>query len=164
MDPQDQDGSAAANDLRPNAELSAESDTEEAYRLEDQVGFLLRLVTQRHLAIFKDRMPVKITAQQFAVMVRLKDLEESSQNELGRQVGMDQSTMNGVVQRLLKREYLTSSLSGTDQRRVLLRLTAKGRELLETLMPAAQEITRATLTPLTKAEQKKLLTLLAKMS
>ena len=134
------------------------------YVLQDQVGFLLRRANQRHLGIFSGHMPSGITAQQFAVLVRIRELGQTSQNELGRQVAMDQSTINGVVQRLKARGLIKSVRAELDQRRILLSLTDDGLETLETLMPLAHEISERTLAPLSERERKALIRLLRKIS
>ena len=61
------------------------------YRLEDQIGFKLRLANQRHLEIFSSRMP-DLTPRQFAVLAKLNDEGTLSQNHLGRLVAMDAVT------------------------------------------------------------------------
>lgn len=43
------------------------------YALGDQVGYLLRRVTQRHLALFSEIIP-EVTTTQFAVLARLAEL------------------------------------------------------------------------------------------
>ena len=45
---------------------------ERVYRLEDQVGFLLRRANQRHLAVFAEVIP-EVTTTQFAALARLAE-------------------------------------------------------------------------------------------
>ena len=59
-----------------------------AYRLEDQVGHLLRRANQRHAAIFFDGLGQKLTPMQFAVLIKIGDEGEVSQNLLGRLAAM----------------------------------------------------------------------------
>jgi DNA-binding MarR family transcriptional regulator len=136
---------------------------EDGYVLAEQIGFLLRRANQRHLGIFSAAMPDGITARQFAVLVRLHDLGEASQNALGREVAMDQSTINGVVQRLMARGLVLRSKSASDQRRLLLSLTEEGRATVARALPVAAEITRETLDPLTERERATLQRLLGKI-
>ncbi len=70
------------------------------YRLDDQVGYILRLVSQRHASLFLSRLGSDLTPTQFAALVRLAELGQCSQNELGRQTAMDVATIKGVVDRL----------------------------------------------------------------
>lgn len=134
------------------------------YALDRQVGFLLRRAQQRHLSIFAAHMTEGLTAQQFAVLAKIGEVGSESQNALGRMVAMDQSTMNGVVQRLLRRGLVTKSHSAEDRRKLLLRLTREGARVLDRILPRAQDITRLTLAPLSEKDQKKLLALLRQIS
>ena len=56
------------------------------YLLDDQIGYLMRLATQRHTSIFQDKMSEGLTPTQFSVVVRLAEVGPSSQNQLGRLV------------------------------------------------------------------------------
>lgn len=149
---------------RLTAAKTGERQTARAYLLDDQIGFLLRRANQRHLGIFNSYMPDGITAQQFAVLVRIDELGETSQNELGRQAAMDQSTINGVVNRLMARGLVKRAKSARDQRRLLLSLTEAGKEALASFVPIANEISELTLAPLKERDQKMLIELLRKIS
>ena len=56
----------------------------DAYSLDEQIGFRLRLAMQRHTAIFFAHMDFGLTQTQFAVLARLWETGAASQNELGR--------------------------------------------------------------------------------
>lgn len=74
------------------------------YRLEDQVGFVLRRAHQRASGIFAEVMGrYDVTPTQFAALAKLADVAPVSQNELGRLTAMDPATIFGVVSRLVKR-------------------------------------------------------------
>ena len=76
-------------DLLPGAETPGD----DGYRLEDQVGFLLRRANQRHTAIFAEGMPYGLTPPPFAALVKLGDEQGCSQNRLGRLTAMDVATI-----------------------------------------------------------------------
>jgi DNA-binding MarR family transcriptional regulator len=133
------------------------------YVLDAQAGFLLRKAQQRHLSIFGAHMAEGLTAQQFAALVKLAEAGPSSQNSLGRQTAMDNSTINGVVRRLLQRGLVEKFPSEEDHRLHMLRLTAEGRRVHDRVVPLAMEITRLTLAPLSRGEQTTLLRLLRKI-
>ena len=76
-----------------------ETDRGSDYMLDEQVGFLLRRVSQRHLGIFAERIP-DLTATQFAALAKLCEVGPVSQNELGRRTAMDAATIKGVIDRL----------------------------------------------------------------
>ena len=96
------------------------------YRLEDQIGFKLRLANQKHLEVFSRLMP-DVTPTQFAVLAKLKETGSISQNHLGRLVGMDAATTKGVVDRLKKKGFVLSTQSQKDLRRLDISLTPEGR-------------------------------------
>ena len=76
----------------------------EPYRLEAQVGHLLRRAHQRHVAIFIAEMGEDgPTPTQFAALAKLAEAKEVSQNHLGRLTGMDPGDHQGVVSRLMER-------------------------------------------------------------
>jgi DNA-binding MarR family transcriptional regulator len=137
-------------------------DCKTPYRLEDQIGFKLRLANQKHLEIFNRMMP-DITPTQFAVMAKLHDLGTLSQNHLGRLVGMDAATTKGVVDRLRKKGLAESTPSTSDMRRLEISLTDAGRACATRAVQTARDISAATAQNLTARELERLLTLLDKL-
>jgi DNA-binding MarR family transcriptional regulator len=135
----------------------------ENYKLEDQVGFLLRQVMQRHNNIFSERIKSKLTTTQYAALVKLYEIGECSQNQLGRHTAMDAATIKGVVERLSKKGLVQTSVDQTDSRRLLVSLSEKGREMTQELIPLGKEITDETLRPITQANRNKLIDLLQKL-
>lgn len=146
----------------PDADERAE---ERPYRLEEQVGHLLRRAHQRASAIFQAMIgDEQITPTQYAALVKLHDLGELSQNHLGRLTAMDPATTQGVMRRLLDRELIAARSDPDDKRRTLLSLSPKGRELIGRLMANGPLISDETLKPLNEQERKTLLALLARIS
>ena len=109
--------------------------SEETYRLEEQVGFLLRRVNQRHLAVFATVIP-EVTTTQLAAMSKLAELGPMSQNQLGRVTAMDAATIKGVVGRLVTRRLVVTVPSEEDRRRLIVDLTPEGRALFASLSAA----------------------------
>lgn len=130
-----------------------------AYRLDDQVGFLLRRATQRHLSIFAAGIP-DLTPQQFAALARLHELGPMSQNLLGRATAMDAATIKGVTDRLAARGLVAVEPDPTDRRRLSVALTAPGRARFEAAAAEALAISARTLEPLAGPERAALLALL----
>ena len=75
---------------------------DEGYHLQDQVGFILRKASQRHIAIFARHID-DLTPPQFAALAKLAEIGETSQNQLGAQIAMDAATIKGVIDRLKAR-------------------------------------------------------------
>lgn len=134
------------------------------YVLDEQIGYVLRLASQRHAVIFQQHSVFDLTPTQFAVLVRLLDAGACSQNELGRRTAMDVATIKGVVDRLRAKGLVQLRPDPTDKRRTLISISGAPEELRTALHAAGREISRKTLKPLTAAEQKSLLGLLAKLT
>jgi len=146
---------AIRRDSRPAAE---------DYRLEDQVGHLMRRAHQRHTAIFQDGIEaLQLTPTQFAALAKIRDLGEVSQNQLGRLTAMDPATIQGVIQRLDARKLIERQPDPKDRRCTLLKLTGEGRALIADAIDRARKITEATLAPLSAAERQAFLALLRKL-
>lgn len=151
-----QSTAAALSDPLSQGEIS------ESYELDEQIGYLLRLANQRHLEIFSENMPA-LTPTQFSVLARLYEVGQLSQNELGRQVGIDAATTNGVIDRLYKKGLIKSKTDSKDKRRLSISLTAKGTRTTEKAIPVAKNITQKTVHKLTSSEASKLVKLLKKI-
>lgn len=137
----------------------------EDYILGDQVGHLLRRANQRHAAIFFEGLnDQQLTPTQFAALAKIGDEGEVSQNRLGRLTAMDPATILGVVKRLRDRALIAAKADPTDARRSLWRLSELGRQLHLQAIPRAKDISRDTLAPLDRAEQKIFLKLLRKLA
>ncbi len=151
-------------DIGKNARLRRSEEMAEsaAYRLDEQVGFLLRRATQRHVAIFAKHVR-ELTPTQWAAMSKLHEEGPTSQNLLGRNTAMDAATIKGVVDRLTARELVDISGDPADGRRRIVALTADGRRLVEAGLPQAVALTEETLAPLTPAERRQLVALLRKL-
>jgi DNA-binding MarR family transcriptional regulator len=136
----------------------------EDYRLEDQVGFLVRKVHQRATVVFNEVMAgFDVTPTQFAALAKLDDLGSVSQNELGRLTAMDPATIWGVASRLSKRGWVSQSAHPDDARLVMLDLTGEGRAAVTRMKASAAEVSRRTLAPLDPAEAAVLVDLLRRL-
>jgi len=132
------------------------------YRLEDQIGFRLRLANQKHLELFATLMP-DATPTQFAILARLYRDGSLSQNHLGRRVGMDAATTKGVVDRLRSKGWVQSAPSKTDLRRLEISLTPQGKEFAQEAIEKARVISEQTTRNLSARETERLLALLNKL-
>lgn len=134
------------------------------YRVEDQIGFLLRCVHQRATEIFNSTMVRHaVTPTQFTVLSKLSDLGSVSQNQLGRLTAMDPATTSGVVGRLIARGFVVQSPAPEDARLVLLSLTTSGKAAVADMKADAIEVSRRTLEPLAPEEAAALIAALSKI-
>jgi len=133
-----------------------------AYRLQEQIGFLLRKANQRHIAIFAAAAP-DLTPPQFAALAMLAEQGEMSQSQLGQLVAMDGATIKGVIDRLNARGLVAVDKDKDDRRRLLVNLTERGRAAVAVLIEQAQAISAETLSPLNETEAETLIRLLGRI-
>lgn len=132
------------------------------YQLQGQIGFILRKAHQRHLAIFASHIG-DLTPPQFAALAKLRDVGETSQNQLGGLIAMDAATVKGVIDRLAARGLVQLAKHEVDKRRLMVRLTGEGRQMIDQLVPLARTITTETLSPLSAKDAATLVMLLSKI-
>jgi DNA-binding MarR family transcriptional regulator len=134
------------------------------FRVDDQVGFLLRLAHQKANANLAARLStLDLTPPQATVLARLLERGELSQNLLGRLVAMESANIRDVVIRLRRRRLIATKKSKDDARVVLLSLTRSGLELARSLIPISIDSVAATLAVLSAREQTALRQLLRKI-
>ena len=134
-----------------------------AYVLEEQIGFILRQVWQRHATIFAREIGINLTPTQWAALAKLGETGPCSQNQLGRLTAMDVATIKGVIDRLTARGLTETSADPQDGRRLLVSLTRAGQQMVEKMAPNALAITRETLAPLDAKERETLVALLSRL-
>ena len=135
------------------------------YDIDAQVGFLLRRAHQRHTALFQEAMaPVDLTPTQFNALVRVVEQGGATQNALGRLTAMDPATIQGVVRRLADRGLVRRDTDPSDRRAIVLTPTPEGTALAARAVETGRQVTEATLAPLSVAERRTFLNLLARMT
>ena len=135
------------------------------YILERQAGHLLRRARQRHSTIFQENIgDPQLTPLQFAALVKLRDLDEVSQNHLGRLTAMDAATMQGVIKRLGLRGLIVRRPDPKDGRRLIISLSNEGKKTISKLVEFAKNVTNETLAPLSLSERNTFLFLLSKVA
>ena len=133
------------------------------YVLDEQIGFILRQVSQRHTAIFARDIGGNLTPTQWAALSKLTETGPCSQNQLGRLTAMDVATIKGVIDRLTARGLTETGPDPEDGRRLMVSLTRAGQQLAEKLAPNAHAISKETLAPLDAKERETLFALLNKL-
>jgi MarR family transcriptional regulator, lower aerobic nicotinate degradation pathway regulator len=134
-----------------------------AYVLEEQVGFILRQVWQRHAMIFAREIGANLTPTQWAALAKLTETGPCSQNQLGRLTAMDVATIKGVIDRLTARGLTETSADPEDGRRLKVSLTRAGQQLADKVAANALAITRETLAPLDSRDRETLVSLLGRL-
>jgi MarR family transcriptional regulator, lower aerobic nicotinate degradation pathway regulator len=134
------------------------------FKLDDQIGHLLRLAYQSASGHFARRLrPYDLKPQQFATLLRLRELGATSQNRLGEAVGMPRANIHKMVERLAARGLITATPDPDDARRRRVELTASGRRLVARLIPLDEASTEDALAALSAGERQTLYRLLRRM-
>src|SRR5579859_3327075 len=134
-----------------------------SYILDEQIGFILRQVWQRHAAIFARDIGINLTPTQWAALAKLAETGPCSQNQLGRLTAMDVATIKGVIDRLTARGLTETSADPEDGRRLRVSLTRAGLQLTEKVAANALAISKETLAPLDPRERELFVALLEKL-
>lgn len=132
---------------------------------DEEVPYLLRLAHQSAMAALQSRLDGSgLTIPQFFALNRLSLSGPLSQNELGRQAGMDPATIQGVTQRLLTRGLIQRQPDVKDKRRLILSLTDDGGRTLSQVASAKAGAARETLRHLHVEERQALSRALKKIA
>ena len=146
--------------VAPKRSLKA---SRQVYVLDEQIGFILRQVWQRHAAIFTRDIGAELTPTQWAALAKLAETGPCSQNQLGRLTAMDVATIKGVIDRLTARGLTETSSDPEDGRRLRVSLTRAGQQLVDKVASNALAISRETLAPLDPRERELFAALLEKL-
>ena len=132
--------------------------------LVDMPGHLIRRLQQIAVAIFLEDMgEFGVTPVQYAVLRTLRGMPGIDQRSLAAKVGLDTSTLGGVVDRLESRGCISRQPSESDRRVKQLVLTQSGSELLRDMEPALQKSQHRILAPLSAKKQTQFLALLSEL-
>lgn len=146
-------------------ETSPDKFSGDDFSIDERVGHLLRRAYQRASAHLATRLrPHELTPVQFAVLMRLRQKGELSQNQLGRLVSMPPGNIHGLVGRLAKRGLIETGSDSRDRRLVLISLSAEGVQLTEELLRLDLKATQDALAPLDPEERETFLKLLKRMA
>ena len=132
--------------------------------LHDRAGHLARRFQQVAVAHFTRRNGLfGVTSVQYAILIAVRERPDLDQSALSTLVAFDKSTLGVVVDKLEKRGALKRTRDVIDKRRYSLKITPKGRSLLDSMQKSVWKSETELLSPLSAAEQKKLKSLLSKL-
>lgn len=107
--------------------------------LRQRPGFLIRRLHQIHVAIFLEECAeFDITPVQYSLMSALAEHAPLDQASLAAEIGIDRTTVAGVLSRLEGRGLVARNGNDRDRRLKMCKLTAKGLQLLKRMEPAAR--------------------------
>lgn len=123
--------------------------------LYDQPGHSIRRLQQIAVSIFlKETSGFSITPDQYAAIAALYVFPGVDQLTLANAIGIDRTTISGLIDRLQAKGLVIRKISEADRRAKLLFLTAAGIRLLANIGGAVDRAQERILSPLSAQERK----------
>lgn len=121
--------------------------------LAGRLGYLLKQAHARlAVEMAKALAPYRLHPRELGVMVAIEaGGRESSQMEIAERIGLDRTSMVGVVDALEEKGYVERRRSDRDRRRNVVTLTPEGERTLSAAERAREEVDRSFLEPLDPA-------------
>jgi len=82
---------------------------------------------------------VGLTGPQLVILQEITRSGEVTAGEIARAVSLSQATVTGILERMEKRGLLARQRSDRDKRRIMVRITESGRQIIEEAPPLMQE-------------------------
>ncbi|WP_150268471.1 MarR family winged helix-turn-helix transcriptional regulator [Paenibacillus tepidiphilus] len=121
------------------------------------LGFLLGSTYRRISNAFARALkPYDITPEQWSVLLMISSRGGINQKEVAAAAAKDQPTTARIVELLLKKGFITKSISESDRRAYLLYATESGTTLIESTLPLEQETIDAAVAGLQPAQLEEL--------
>ncbi|MCW3489054.1 MarR family winged helix-turn-helix transcriptional regulator [Dethiobacter alkaliphilus] len=134
------------------------------FNIDSSINFLLAKCHQKAFALFKENLePYHLTPPQFATLAFLWKKDCINQIQLGELMGVDRTTISGIVDRLERGGLVERGADPMDRRSCMLSLTEKGRSLQDELAPIAADINQSLAKNLSQDEVELLVEMLKKI-
>jgi DNA-binding MarR family transcriptional regulator len=127
-------------------------------------GHLIRRVHQASTAYFAEECGGDLTAVQYAALVTIRTHPGIDATRLSEIIYFDRSTIGDVLDRMEGKGWIVRESTPNDRRVKLLALSPAGVEVVQQVQPGIRRVQERLLAPLTAAEAKTLIRLLAKMA
>ncbi len=127
-------------------------------------GHLIRRVHQLSTAHFAEECGSELTAVQYAALVTIGAHPGIDATRLSEIIFFDRSTIGDVLDRMESKGWIRREATPADRRIKLLELSPAGRGVLQEVEPGIRRVQERLLAPLTAAEARTLVRLLAKMA
>lgn len=103
---------------------------------DEQVGFLLASIVRCKRLWFRNLLaPHAVTPRQYAILARLWERDGRTVNEIARQLFADVTALSRTLGRMERAKLVSRVRCASDRRACEVRLTAKGRTVLERIQP-----------------------------
>ena len=127
-------------------------------------GHLIRRLHQVSTAYFTEECGADLTAVQYAALVAVGSHPGIDATRLSEVIYFDRSTIGDVLDRIESKGWIVRRSTPEDRRIKLCTLSPTGREVLRQIAPGIRRVQERLLAPLTPAEAKTVVRLLAKMA
>jgi len=133
VDEDSNDVQVSEGDSSPGTDSGDETSTPvDPLALERQVCFALVVAARSVLSVYRPLLePMGLTHPQYLVMLALWEYSPLSVGEIGALLQLDSPTLSPLLKRLASAGLVTRNRSDDDERRLIIELTQKGRELRE---------------------------------
>lgn len=129
--------------------------------LESLPGYHIRRLQQIAVAVFlQETDALGVTPVQYGALQAVANGPGIDQRTLARTIGLDTSTIAGVIDRLQARGLMQRGASPEDRRVRLLSLTPEGHALLQASQPSVLSAQQRLLAPLSPAERSEFMRML----
>lgn len=127
-------------------------------------GYWIRRLQQIAVAIFlQETEGLEITPVQFGALEAMAQAPGLDQRRLAARLGLDTSTLGGVLDRLVAREWCERRAAPHDRRARLLHLSAAGYAALAQVRPRMEVAQARILSPLSAAQQRQFMQLMVQL-
>lgn len=133
------------------------------FQLREILGHLLRVCQQLHVALWTESFDRNLTSPQFAVLHELSHENPLDQTTLRSRASLDRSTATDIIQRLVRKGWITQHRDPADSRRKLIELTEEGRAAHRAALGPARHVSDKMLNEIDHAERAELIRLLTKV-
>jgi DNA-binding MarR family transcriptional regulator len=131
----------------------------------ERLGYLLKKVQLELAGLHEELLaPSGISPSELALLILIDAREPESQQQLARRLGIDRTTMVGLIDALEARQLVARRPDPEDRRRNVTELTTAGRRTLRTATRASDQAERRLLAPLDPAEATQLRDLLRRIA
>ena len=127
-------------------------------------GHLIRRVHQVSMRYYLEECGADLTPVQYAALVAIGSHPGIDATKLSEIIYFDRSTIGDVLYRIESKGWIVRESTTDDRRIKLLSLSAAGQEVLRQTEAGIRRVQKRLLAPLTEAEGKTLIRLLAKIA
>ncbi|MCI1904351.1 MAG: MarR family winged helix-turn-helix transcriptional regulator [Enterococcaceae bacterium] len=107
--------------------------------LDQELCFQLYVASKEIIKMYKPLLaPYGVTYTEFITLLAIQG--EMTVNDLGKQLYLDSGTLSPLLKKLEKKELLIRHRSPLDERKVLVKLTAKGKKIQKELPCVSRDV------------------------